>query len=150
MFKKFLIILLLMFSLSIVSALSIQSDYSKYTFPVITEELEITFKEIREFTKSYNLLPFTKEKGIRLTNDVADIIIKGNLNKKYILKKKPLVNLLASQSLINPMKRLYYLQIVLILYENDQLVNGKPIIGDLIIIKHVFIVDESLKPKFKI
>jgi small basic protein len=148
MLKKSLVALLLILSFSLVWAAPIPNEYSKYTFPVITTALEDVFEEIRITAKTFNLLPLTKQKGTQLTNNVVDIIIKHYLNKEYLLKRDPIVSLFIGPSLIDPSKRMYYLQVMLSIYETDQVVDGNPIIGDLIIIKYIFVVSES-SPKFK-
>ena len=140
MWKRFLITLLLIFCFTISSASNTEIQYSKYTFSNITGILnDKVFVEIRKYVKDFKLFPFTDEKGTMLVNDVADIIIKYENNKDFLLKKKPLVALQGILVEKVPQRFMFYLQISLVIIEFDRMKYGKPILGDLVIIKHIFI-----------
>lgn len=146
MFKRSLMIILLVLVFSLSWAQFTEEDYAQYTFPVITDALQEVYKEIRDYAQAFDLLPYTPEKGSQLSTDVAGIIIKHYINKKYILKDDPKIRVMVGPSR-DPLERLYYLQVAIVFYESDQMYRGYPVLGHLVIIKHIFISMESLLPK---
>jgi len=141
MFKKSLIVFLLVLCFSITSSAQNPTiDLSKYTFLHITKALnDKVYPEIKEFVKSHDLLPYSDEKGTEYINLIADIIIKHEINKDFLLKVKPYVALQVVEDLGVPQRVIFYLQISLQLIEYEQLKDGNPILGDLVIIKHIFV-----------
>jgi len=149
MIKKFLVVLLLVLCFSIISSAQNPTiDLSKYTFSHITKVLnDKVYVEIREFIKSYDLFPYSDEKGTEYANHIADIIIKHEINKDFLLKQKPYVAIQFVSDPKVPQRVIFYLQITLQFIEFEQMKDGKPILGDLVIIKHIFLTykDKTVK-----
>jgi len=140
MLKKFLIGILIVLFFSISSSSQEPLDTSKYTFSYITSVLnDKVFKEARAYIKKYELFPYTQEKGVILTNAVADIIIRYDLSRELILKEIPSVSLLVSSEDNAPGSLLFYIQIKIKIIEYDDSNYGHPILGHLLIVKNIFV-----------
>lgn len=145
-FKKILIPLLIILMFSFVYAEQpTENKKIENNFSAITYFLEGTYEKIRSHSVNFDLTPYTKEKGEKLLNDVYKIILEDVKDKKYIPKRPPSVALMVSP--VGPDEAFLYLQISMILYETDTIIDNDNVMGDLIIIKHIFIRKvELLKP----
>lgn len=139
MYKKFLIVVFIVLFFSVSLAQQPPADLFKHTFSYITTLLnDRIFKEIRQHIKSVKLFPYTQEIGQQLTEDVANIIVKYQVNRDIILKDFPGVALKGVPTK-KPGEIMMYLQIRLNIIEHDHVYNGKPVMSHLLIIKNIFV-----------
>lgn len=118
--KRFLfIVFLLLLSFGFVGA----SEKSNFTFMKQAEALhKEVYPQIREYLKTVDLDPYEQEKGVKVVNDVEEIVTSSN---KLFIANKPLIELFANYE----EGHIYFrLSVVIGVFDNETMPGIPPVI----------------------